>query len=388
MKFLQLNHFKSNFSLPFVRYLSQMTAKNTAAVCQFTATSNKEANLKIVTRLVSEAAEKAKVIFLPEACDYVGTSITETKQLAEPLDGKLMSQYKLLAQRHNVWLSIGGFHERQQVNGRDTLHNTHVLINSEGVITGTYRKVHLFDVSLPESNINLQESSYITAGTQIGAPVSTPIGSVGLMICYDLRFPELSLILRKNGGDVLTFPSAFTVTTGEAHWKTLLKSRAIENQCYVIAAAQYGVHNRKRISFGNSLIVDPWGNIIAECPAYSKERATDESIAYANINVEFLKGVRQKMPVLDHRRDDLYRLSLNINKYESDVPNFMFSDKVIPPSTVFYISKYCFAFTNIRCVVPGRILNHCGVGTHNFHSVGSLSVLRCLGCILEASKAP
>ncbi|KAK5644244.1 hypothetical protein RI129_008089 [Pyrocoelia pectoralis] len=356
MIILRLNHFKTNFSFSNIKYLSQMSSNNVAAVCQFTATSDKEQNLKVVTRLVSEASEKAKVIFLPEACDYVGTNVDETKELAETLDGRLMSEYKLLAQRHKVWISLGGFHEVRQSNGKETLHNAHVLIGADGTVKSVYRKVHLFDVNLPESNVNLQESSYTTAGTEIVAPVDTPIGSVGLAICYDLRFPELSVILRKRGADILTFPSAFTVATGEAHWKTLLKSRAVENQCYVIAAAQYGVHNSKRISFGNALIVDPWGEIIAECPSYSKDRDTNESIVYASIDSDFLKGVRRKMPVFEHRRSDLYSLTLNGGEQADLVTNYMFGDKVIPPSTVFYRTRHCFAFTNIRCVVPGHVL--------------------------------
>ena len=132
-----------------------------------------------------------------------------------------------------------------------------------------YSKTHLFDVEIPEQGIRLKESDYVSPGKDIVRPVETSIGRIGLGICYDLRFPEFSLALARSGAQILTFPSAFTVATGMAHWESLLRARAIESQCYVVAAAQTGRHNAKRSSYGRTMIVDPWGTVVASQPAGS-----------------------------------------------------------------------------------------------------------------------
>ncbi|RZC34648.1 nitrilase and fragile histidine triad fusion protein NitFhit [Asbolus verrucosus] len=318
------------------------------AVCQFTATVNKENNLKVVKELVSEAARNdAKVAFLPEGCDYIGSNKDETKALAEPLNGTLMNEYRNLAKNEKIWLSIGGFHELVLTeNNEQKFYNSHVLIDEEGEIKAIYKKVHLFDVTIPELNINLKESDVTQGGYQIVPP------------CYDLRFPELSILQRKQGASILTYPSAFTYVTGVLHWEVLLRARAIENQCYVIAAAQYGKHNEKRTSFGQALIIDPRGKILAQCPKYREGHETNQSVAVAEIDPELIQKVRAEIPVFQHRRNDLYQLQTINNETFSinDAENFMFADKVIPGSTVFYRTRHSFAFTNIRCVVPGRIL--------------------------------
>ncbi|ENN74375.1 hypothetical protein YQE_09032, partial [Dendroctonus ponderosae] len=317
------------------------------SVAQFTATNDKNANLQTVSRLVQNASSQGA-----KACDYISRNKDELIALSEPLDGPLMTAYKTLARSFNVWLSIGGFHQKLEGN---RVCNSHVLINHEGTILGQYRKIHLFDVSIPDKNIHLKESDAITAGSSILPPCSTPAGNNAQ--CYDLRFPEQSTILRSEGADILTFPSAFTRETGQVHWEPLLKARAIENQCYVVAAAQYGEHNESRISFGQSMIIDPMGKVIAECPKYSAECPTNESIAVATIDLELVANARKNMPVFSHRRNDIY--SLNTIRTKEDIKDdrmYSFADKSIPGSTVFYKSAYCFAFTNIRCVVPGHVL--------------------------------
>lgn len=157
-----------------------------------------------------------------------------------------------IVQDFQLWLSLGGLHESA---GTDKVRNTHIVINDNGEIVGKYRKIHLFDVSIPEQNLNLMESSYVERGGYIPDPVDSPVGQIGLSICYDMRFPELNIALSKKGADILTYPSAFTFATGANHWKTLLKARAIESQCYVVAAAQTGAHNAKRTSWGHAMIV-------------------------------------------------------------------------------------------------------------------------------------
>lgn len=333
------------------------------AVCQMTCNNSKEGNLKYFAKLVSKAAEEnVKMMFFPECCDYVGNSKDESREMAEDFEGPLMTAYKSLAKEHQMWLSIGGFHEIAEIGNlpkENKMRNAHVLINSDGQIQSIYRKLHLFDVQIPEKNIFLQESEYVLGGKELVPPVATPVGLLGQLICYDLRFPEPSTILRKSGADVLTFPSAFTSTTGAAHWEIMLRARAIENQCYVIAANQYGKHNEKRYSYGQSMIVDPWGRIIAECPKYTENTipSSDFSYAVAIIESSSLEKIRQEMPVFNHRRDDIYQIQQKsiCPDIESCDP-YMFATKKIPARTVFYRSNLSFAFTNIRCVVPGHVL--------------------------------
>ncbi|KAF5300030.1 hypothetical protein FQR65_LT09287 [Abscondita terminalis] len=336
---------------------TNMPSIHTIAVCQFTATNNKEHNFKVVENLVKYAYEqKAKMVFLPEATDFIGINDSDSKKFSEPLDGPLMSSYKEMASQYKLWLSIGGFHEVQCTPDNMVYYNSHVVISDTGDIKAVYRKLHLFDAYLPDKEVTLKESNTISPGSEIIPPVSTSVGNIGLMICYDLRFPELSIVLKKLGANILTFPSAFTVPTGEAHWETLLKARAIENQCYVIAAAQYGVHNEKRKSFGQSLVIDPWGKIIAQAPKYTPKISTHQNVILAAIDQNMQKHVHDRMPVYNHRRDDLYQLvptTISLTNLPSD---FLFSEKVIPNSVVFYCTPYSYAFTNIRCVVPGHVL--------------------------------
>lgn len=345
--------FKKNCSLFFNSV--RMCSTYPISVCQFTATNDKEKNLKIVKELVEESVAKSvKVVFLPEASDYISRDKDEFRQLAEPITGMLMSAYRELAKNFKVWISMGGFHEKLD---ESTVYNSHVLIDDNGDIKAIYRKLHLFDVCIPDQNIFLRESDQNVGGSHILGPVETPIGSLGLAICYDLRFPEQSTLLRKLGADVITYPSAFTSKTGQAHWEPLLRARAIENQCYVVAAAQYGKHNEKRTSYGHSMIVDPWGQIIAECPKFTEGTDTNRSIAVANVDLDFIKKVRQEMPVLSHRRNDIYSLNIIRSREEvDDEKTYYFADKPVPGRTVFFVSNYCFAFTNIRCVVPGHVL--------------------------------
>lgn len=333
----------------------KMSSKCVVAVCQFTATHDKEKNFSIAKSLIDESVKKqAKMVFLPEASDYISRNKSEFRELSEPINGFLISQYKDLAKVNNIWLSIGGFHEKID---EKTIYNSHIIINDLGNIAAIYRKIHLFDVSIPDKNIHLRESDSNAGGSQIVAPIQSPIGCLGLQICYDLRFPEHSTLLRKLGAEILTFPSAFTSGTGKVHWEVLLRARAIENQCYVIAAAQYGAHNDKRTSYGHSMIVDPWGQILSECPKYTEGVNTDQSVAVATIDLDLVQKVRTEMPVFSHRRNDIYSLNLiNTGEEIDDEKNYTFADKTVPGKTVFYVSKYCYAFTNIRCVVPGHVL--------------------------------
>lgn len=197
------------------------------------------------------------MVFLPECVDFVGERKDQLWELAEPIDGPLVSAYCKLASEHKLWLSLGSIHVRpENPDGETTpstkIRNTHVLINCKGQVAATYDKLHLFDIDIP--SFRIKESDFALKGNQLTLPVETPVGQVGMGICYDMRFPEMALALMKAGAHIITFPSAFTISTGYSHWESLLRARAIETQCYIVAAAQVGQHNPKRSSYGHSMV--------------------------------------------------------------------------------------------------------------------------------------
>uniref|UniRef100_A0A182MAY5 Nitrilase and fragile histidine triad fusion protein NitFhit n=1 Tax=Anopheles culicifacies TaxID=139723 RepID=A0A182MAY5_9DIPT len=337
-----------------------MATRNPAriAVAQMRSTNDKQHNFAQIQTLTERAkAKDVQFIFFPECCDFVGTHREETLSLSEPLTGPTVEQYRKLAREQNVWLSFGGVHESiieetksgQQVNN---IYNTHILINNAGELVASYRKLHMFNVVTPE--FKFRESETVRSGPELIPPVDTPIGRIGLQICYDMRFAEASTILRKQGAEILTYPSAFAMSTGRAHWEVLLRARAIENQCFVVAAAQIGFHNKKRESYGHALVVNPWGTILDEA---GKD---DQDVVVAELDFDKLQSVRANMPCFEHRRDDVYNLSTRVGlPYTSSTANdeqYTFGGIHIQPETIFYVSEHSFAFTNIRCVVPGHVL--------------------------------
>uniref|UniRef100_H3AGJ1 Deaminated glutathione amidase n=1 Tax=Latimeria chalumnae TaxID=7897 RepID=H3AGJ1_LATCH len=275
-------------------------SKPLIAVCQVTSTSSKEKNFGVCSQLIEDARRRgACMVFLPEAFDYIGSNTEETLSLGETLQGDLMQRYAKTARESGLWLSLGGFHEKGHDWENDRrIYTSHVILDSTGHIASVYRKSHLFDIDL-KGSVSLMESRFTIPGPEIVPPVGTPAGKVGLAVCYDLRFPEISLALVQEGAEILTYPSAFTLTTGLAHWETLLRARAIETQSYVVAAAQTGKHNDRRTSYGHAMVVDPWGSVVAQC-------REGTGTCYAEIDLEYLYRIRREMPVQQHRRMDLY----------------------------------------------------------------------------------
>jgi len=267
------------------------------AVGQLTATDDIERNFTVCASFVKLAKEaNAKMLFLPENFDYVAKARDQILQLARPLNDKLVQRYQDLARDNKIWISLGGYHE---LNVAGKMYNTHIIIDSEGKIVSTYRKWHLFDINIPNGP-NLKESALTDSGYEQGqSVVRSPVGVLGLSVCYDLRFPEFFRTLTLfHGATVLVVPAAWTFHTGP-HWEPLLRARAIENQCYVIAAAQVGAHNEGRRSAGQSMVVDPWGTVIAKS-------SDKEGIIIATIDNEYLAEVRKNMPVFDHAQKSLY----------------------------------------------------------------------------------
>jgi len=266
-----------------------------AAAAQMCATDDVAANLARATELAAQAAERgAALLSLPECFAFIGRRMADKLAVAESLDqpGPILGAVRQMARRHRMWVAAGGVPERTPESG-DRVFNTLVLVDPDGETRATYRKIHLFDVHIP-GRAELRESSSTAAGSE---PVvaDTPLARLGLSICYDVRFPELYRQLACEGGaEVLMVPAAFTAHTGAAHWHTLLRARAIENQCFVVAAAQHGHHNPARESYGHSLIVDPWGTVLAEVEE-------GDGVAVAEIDLGQLAEVRQQMPCHQHR---------------------------------------------------------------------------------------
>ena len=270
-----------------------MSDRVKVAAVQMTSTPDVEHNLSRAEHLVEQAArEGARLVLLPECVVQLGPG-TDKLKVAEKLDehGAIFSRFTNLAKTHKLDLIVGGFWETSP--RADRVYNTSVHIGPEGGVRAAYRKIHLFDVDLPDGT-RLRESDTMLASD---APVTTHTcaGLLGMSICYDVRFPELYRKLVDQGATVLAVPAAFTLTTGKDHWHVLLRARAIESQCYVIAAAQTGHHFGDRRSYGHALICDPWGTIIAEC-------SEGEGIATGYVDANYTARVRASVPSLRHRR--------------------------------------------------------------------------------------
>lgn len=327
--------------------------KSLVAITQMRSTNDKAENMRQVEKLVLEAkTQSAQFVFLPECCDFVGENREQTLELSEPLTGATMQQYQCLAKEHNVWMSLGGIHESvldEYERKTEKIYNAHVLLNNNGELVTVYRKLHLFDVETPE--FSFRESKVVMAGPRLIPPVASPIGRIGLQICYDMRFPEASLLLRKQGAEILTYPSAFAYATGKAHWEILLRARAIENQCYVLAPAQIGYHNDKRRSWGHGMAVNPWGKIIADLG--DKD---DLKVSTIEIDLSSIEPIRAAMPCFSHRRNDVYSLIAYGCGSTEPEQDQQFATNVIDKDTIFFETQHCFAFTNLCCVVPGHVL--------------------------------
>lgn len=273
-----------------------MTWKRRIAAVQLTSTADLAANLRACTEAIARAAsEGAEIVTLPECFAFVGATEGDKRAAAESLDGPIGPIQTMLgnaATKHGVWVMGGGMPESVPGDATRTF-NTAVVVNPQGELTARYRKLHLFDVEIPGGAV-LKESSNTAAGDAV---VVADIAGVkmGFSICYDVRFPELYRQLVLRGAEVLLVPAAFTAHTGKAHWHLLLRARAVENQTWVVAPAQTGQHNAKRVSFGHSLIINPWGDIVAELP-------TDPGVICADIDSDTVATRRQQMPCLQHAK--------------------------------------------------------------------------------------
>jgi predicted amidohydrolase len=262
-----------------------------AAAVQMASGADRAANLERATTLVREAAARgARLVVLPEVFAWRGPR-SEEGPVAEPIPGPTTDRMGALARDLGVHLCAGSVLERAP--GEPRPYNTSCVFDPTGKLVARYRKVHLFDVDLP-GRATVRESEARAPGDEV-VTAPTALGTLGLSICYDLRFPELYRRLSRAGAEVLLVPSAFTYPTGAAHWEVLCRARAIENQCYLVAADQTGTSPHGHADWGDSLIVDPWGRVLA--------RAGDgEGVVTAEIDPAVLARVRRELPCLAHAR--------------------------------------------------------------------------------------
>ncbi len=271
-----------------------------AAAIQMTSTADRAHNLARALALVSQAADRgANLVGLPEVWEHVGPA-HDKKAFAAALNGPQLAPLRELAARRKIWLLAGSIAERAQEDAA-RIYNTTALVSPSGELVAAYRKMHLFDVEIPDG-ARYRESEAVAPGPSLPPTAQVEDFKVGLSVCYDLRFPELYRTLSDSGADVLCVPAAFTAYTGKAHWVVLLRARAIENQAYVLAPAQVGrigPSNENRYAWGHACIIDPWGEVLADAGGEG------EGIALARLDHARIAQVRRDLPALKHRRRDL-----------------------------------------------------------------------------------
>jgi predicted amidohydrolase len=269
-----------------------------AAAIQLNSTGDKARNVETAERLVRAAAgDGAELAVLPEKWNLLGDSATQLAG-AEPLDGPTITAARAWARELGIHLIAGSIAER--VEGQEKAFNTSTLIGPDGELEARYRKIHMFDVDV--GGVVYRESDHDEPGEEVvSAALGAPLDgvTVGLTVCYDLRFPELYRILAVRGATVITVPSAFTLDTGKDHWEVLLRARAIENQAFVVGANQVGEAPPHYRSYGRSAIVDPWGVVLAQAP-------DEECFVAADLDLELQERVRATLPSLANRRPASY----------------------------------------------------------------------------------
>lgn len=269
-------------------------------VVQMDTQNDKGINLVQAGAFIDEAVDKqAKLVTFPETMNCIGDNVGDGGDRTEEIPGHSIKFFMEKAKEHKIYIHCGSIPEKR--DGRGKYYNTTILLNPEGTIIARYRKLHTFDVTLPDGTEH-RESERVEPGTEI-VNVETELGNLGLSICYDIRFPENYRIMALNGAQILFTPANFTMPTGKDHWETILRTRAIENGCYVVAAAQIG-KKPTMDAFGNSLVVDPWGTVIA--------RASNRPcVTMAEIDLDYLDEVRRQIPSLKNRRSDIYQVTYN-----------------------------------------------------------------------------
>lgn len=272
-----------------------MKDKFTVALCQMQVVEDKNENVAHALDMIKKASQKADIIILPEMwnCPYQ----TELFPLyAEEMDNSpTLNAICKAAKKQETYILAGSIPEKH--DGKT--YNSSFFINPEGEIIGVHRKVHLFDIDVPDA-ISFKESQTLTAGNNVTV-IDTELGKIGICICYDIRFPELLRLMALEGAELIIVPGAFNMTTGPAHWKPLIKVREVDNQVYVAAASPARDNKASYVAYGHSMVADPWGKVISEAGA-------GEEILYVTIDLSSIEKVRYELPLLKNRRTDIYQL--------------------------------------------------------------------------------
>jgi predicted amidohydrolase len=276
-------------------WLTDWSIEMLAAAVQMNATDDVDRNMETADRLVRDAAARgARLVVLPEVWTVIGTR-EMLRAGAQPLDGPAMSWACAIAAELGIDLVAGSLHERTDDPERGA--NTSVHVDPTGAVRAVYRKIHLFDVEI-DGQVHAESRSYVP-GEEIVVTTLADGTTLGMTVCFDLRFPELYRILALRGAEILSVPSAFTLPTTRDHWEVLLRARAIENGCFVVAPNQIGAHPGGTRSGGRSMIVDPWGTVLATAP-------DAETVIVAELDPARVREVRERIPALARRRPEVY----------------------------------------------------------------------------------
>jgi len=265
------------------------------AAIQMTSHHNIQENLKQAATFIKQATDYgAHIVVLPEMFAIMGLDQMDKVNCKEKLGSGIIQDFlRNQAIENNIWI-VGGTIPIEVPEAQEKVHAACLLYDNYGKVVARYDKIHLFDVAISSTQEHYFESKSTYPGRDV-VVADTPFGKIGLAVCYDIRFPELFRAMHAKGVEIIALPSAFTFTTGIAHWDILVRARAIENQVYMVAAAQTGVHNNKRKTFGHSMIVDPWGNV-------NSSLQLEEGCIVSEINLEFLHKIRSEFPALAHRK--------------------------------------------------------------------------------------
>lgn len=265
-------------------------------ICQMPVTEDKDVNnLKACSMIIEAAKQGSRLVILPEMfnCPYKTTVFSKFAE--QYPGGKTIAMLSEAARQEQIYLVGGSVPELAD----GAIYNTSFIFGPSGELLGKHQKVHLFDADITDGPC-FQESKALSAGRQ-ATVIETPLGIIGVCVCYDIRFPELSRMMVLRGAELIIIPAAFNMTTGPAHWELLLKARAVDNQAYVVGAGQATNEQACYICYGNSAVVDPWGRITAQAGG-------EETIIYADIDFDLVAKTRRELPLLKHRRPDLYQL--------------------------------------------------------------------------------
>ncbi|MCQ2970506.1 MAG: carbon-nitrogen hydrolase family protein [archaeon] len=268
------------------------------ALCQMNVVDNKKENIERAHSMIKESVSKnADFIILPEMfnCPYSNDKFIEYGEKEN--NSPTLNEISELAKTNKVYILAGSIPEREE----NKLYNTSYLFDKQGNVIAKHRKMHLFDIDV-KGKVTFKESDVLTAGNKVTV-AETEFGKIGIGICYDIRFPELARIMVENGALILVYPGAFNMTTGSAHWELLFRSRAIDNQAFCIGVAPALNKNASYHSYGHSIIVNPWGKVIAQA-------SEKESLIISEIDLNEIKKIREELPLIKNKRNDIYKIIL------------------------------------------------------------------------------